>query len=143
MLFQKFTRNSIHSYSPDSSGAGDIGGVIVTVFILKVVMLLSEGKIIKEVAELLIFFSNNAKVMAEVPYSLKLKIFADFVGQSKATKIFSCEIFSSSLILGMAGSSTTSFIHENLFLNRIWLKREIFTLKNFRLYGNAYSSQLQ
>ena len=90
MLFQKFTRTSIHSYSPDLSGAGDIGGVIVTVFILKVVMLLSEGKIIKEVAELLIFFSNNAKVMAEVLYSLKLKFFADFMGQSKATKIFSC-----------------------------------------------------
>ena len=32
----------------------------------------------------------------------RLKIFADFAGQSKAIKIFSCEIFSSSLMLGVA-----------------------------------------
>ena len=49
--------------------------------------------------------------MQLISYSLKfsrLNIFADFVGQSKATKIFSCEIFSSSLMLGVAGSSTTN-----------------------------------
>ena len=47
-------------------------------------------------------------IMKKLPYySLKfltLKIFADFVGQKKVTKIFSREIFSSSL--GVAGSST-------------------------------------
>ena len=48
-----------------------------------------------------------------IPYSLKiskLKIFADFTGQSKATKFFSREIFNSSLILGVAGSSTTKIL---------------------------------
>ena len=48
----------------------------------------------------------------KLPYSLKfsrLKIFADFAGQSKATKIFSREMFSLSLMLGMAGSSTAKF----------------------------------
>ena len=47
--------------------------------------------------------------LPHVPYRLKisrLKIFTDFAGQSKATKIFSCEFFSASLMLGVAGSST-------------------------------------
>ena len=51
---------------------------------------------------------NIMRYMRNVLYSLKfsrLKIFADFVGQSKATKIFSYEIFfCSSLMLGVAGS---------------------------------------
>ena len=62
-----------------------------------------------------------------IPYSLKftgLKFFADFAGQSKATKIFSHKIFSSSLMLGVAGSSTAEIC---CFFFRIWLKREIFT----------------
>ena len=50
---------------------------------------------------------------SHISYSLKfsrLKIFVDFAGQSKATKIFSCEIFSSSLMLGVAGSSTVKIL---------------------------------
>ena len=51
-----------------------------------------------------------------LPYSQKfwrLKIFADFVGQSRATKFFSRESFSSSQMLGVAGNNHKIFIREN------------------------------
>ena len=61
------------------------------------------------------------------PYSLKLKIFAHFAGQSKATK-FLLGIFGSSLMLGVAGSLTM----KNLSVkNRIWLKHERFIPRKF------------
>ena len=52
-----------------------------------------------------------------IRYSLKfsrLKIFMDFVGQSKARKIFSREMLSSLLMLGVAGSSTAKILSMKL-----------------------------
>ena len=54
----------------------------------------------------------------QLPYRLKfsrLKIFTDFMGQSKATKIFSREMFSPSLMLGVAGSSTAKTVSVKIY----------------------------
>ena len=81
-------------------------------------------------------------LLSYLSYSLKflrLKIFVVFTGPSKATKVFSREIFSSIADSGHGWKlDGENFICENLFLSRIGQKREIqmyLPLENFRLYG--------
>ena len=64
-----------------------------------------------------------------IPYSQQfsmLKIFADFTGLSTVMKLklFSLEISNPKQLQCMAGKPKHEyFIHENLFLSRIWQKK--------------------
>ena len=56
-------------------------------------------------------------------------------------KIFSREIFSSSLMLGVAESSTVTTFYVFVFEQNLAKKRNIYPLKIFKLYGMCIDTQ--